>query len=146
MRRIGQVVGLVVLVAGCSNTASGLATVHGVVTMDGEPLDGAMVTFIPESGSGVNPAYGQTGTDGKFVLAGAKGERGLPPGKYRVTVSKMKLPAGQKADEPILAAVTEADRKYDLPEMYSDPAKTILSYSVTGDGQPIKIDLKMKKK
>ena len=61
----------------------------------------------------------------------------------------MKLPAGGASDDPTspaVGAVTEADVKNDLPPIYSDPAQTILSYTVTGDGKPIEIKLDSKKK
>jgi hypothetical protein len=113
--------------------------VNGIVTMDGTPLNGATVTFYPDEKAGGIGGTGQTGTDGKFVIVGMKGERGLEPGKYKVTVSKVK---GTVTDGPVLAAVTDAELvKDDLPGRYSNPAQTELSYSVTGDGKPIEIKL-----
>ena len=131
---------------GCSSGGGPVLPVNGVVTMDGKPLDGAMVTFHGEGGTG---GFGKTGTDGKFVITGAKGQGGLPPGMYKVTVSKMNLPAGGVSDDPTnpaVGAVTDVDVKNDLPAIYSDLSKTVLSYSVTGDGKPIEIQLDSKRK
>jgi hypothetical protein len=119
-------------------------SVHGIVTLDGEPLDDAAVTFYPDEKTEGTGGSARTGTDGKFVIVGAKGQNGLAPGKYKVTVSKRK--GGPVTDEPVLAAPTEVELKNDLPPIYSNPNETTLSYSVTGDGQPIEIKLFTKKK
>ena len=131
--------------AGCGGGGNTLP-VSGVVTLDGEPLAGASVTFYPESEvEGVVGGVAETGSDGKFVVTGAKGESGLAPGKYKVTVSKgvLKTPGGE---ESVGAVIEEIDLKDEFPPIYSSPNKTILSYSVTGDGKPIEIKLESKKK
>lgn len=140
--RVWYLVAVTVLAAGCSSGGPALP-VNGIVTMDNEPLDGAAVTFYADGKSAMMGGTAKTGSDGKFVVIGAKGERGLAAGSYKVTVSKMK---GGVSDEPTLAAVTEADIKNDLPAHYSDPSQTVLSYSVTGDGKPIEIKLSSKYK
>jgi len=143
MRLMWGVLGLAILTVGCGTGGAALP-VNGIVTWDGTPLDGAAVTFYPEEKSVPTGGTARTGSDGKFVVLGPKGERGLAPGRYKVTVSKMK--GGPVTDQPVIAAVTEADLKDDLPAIYSNPAKSILSYSVTGDGKPIEIALSSKKK
>lgn len=132
------------LIAGCGGGGGGPAIpVNGVVTMDDKPFDGAAVTFYAETGGMGGSA--RTGSDGKFVILGGDGKsKGLPPGKYKVTVSKMA--GGPVTDEPPIAAVTEGEIKADLPPIYSNPAQTKLSYSVTGDGKPIEIKLESKPK
>jgi hypothetical protein len=133
--------------AGCGSGGGPVLPVNGIVTLDGKPLDGATVTFYPEGGG--NRGFARTGTDGRFVITGMKGEEGLPPGQYKVTVSKLNVPTGGEIDDPTspaIGAVTEADIKSDLPAIYSDPSKTILSYAVTGDGKPIEIQLDSKRK
>lgn len=61
------------------------------VSLDGSPLAGATVTFVPEKflGSGYKPAAGVTGKNGVVDLQ-VEGETapGIPCGLYRVTVSK----------------------------------------------------------
>jgi hypothetical protein len=127
---------------GCSGGGPALP-VNGIVTIDDKPLDGATVTFYGETGAG---GFARTGTDGKFVITGMKGQDGLPPGSYKVTVSKMNAADGSEIDpsDPAVGAVTEVDVKNDLPPVYSDPSQTILKYSVTGDGKPIEIKLESK--
>ena len=140
MRRACWVVVAGVLLSGCGPGAGELP-VNGVVTWDGAPLDAATVTFYPETPGGT-VGTAQTGSDGKFVLVGVRGQQGLPPGKYKATVSKIKLPGDGKAyDDPTAGAVTETELRSDLPAIYSNPERTILSYSITGDGKPTEIEL-----
>jgi hypothetical protein len=141
--RVWCVIVTALLVAGCGGGGSELP-VNGIVTMDNEPLAGASVTFFPEDKAGGTGGTARTGTDGKFVILGPKGQRGLVPGQYKVTVSKA---SGGVTDEPVIAAPAEEElRKEDLPAIYSDRNRTKLSYTVTGDGQPIEIKLDSKAK
>ena len=131
------------LSAGCGGGGVPTMPVNGVVTMDDKPLDEATVNFYAEAGGMGGSA--RTGSDGKFVVTAGDGKsKGLPPGKYKVTVSKIK--GGTITDEPPVAAVTDGDLKNDLPPIYSNPSQTKLSYSVTGDGKPIEIKLESKPK
>ena len=140
MRRAWCLIAAAALAAGCGSGA--VLPVSGIVTMDGAPMDGATVMFYPEEKAGGMAGTATTGTDGKFVIVGLKGQRGLVPGKYKVTVTKMKIvPEGE-----VVGAITDADVRDDLPPHYSDPSQTKLSYRVTGDGQPIEIKLTKKKK
>lgn len=142
MRRKWWLFAAAALAAGCGSGGAALP-VHGIVTLDDVALDGAAVTFYSDDKAGGPGGQGRTGTDGKFVILGPKGESGLAAGRYKVTVSKMK---GGVTDEPVVAALTEADVKSDLPPIYSNPARTILAFSVTGDGKPIEIKLSSKGK
>ncbi len=146
MRRIRLYVVFAVLAAGCSAGDGSLVPVNGIVTWDNEPLDAATVTFYPEAEGQKTVGTARTGTDGKFVILETKGQRGLAPGKYKVTVSKMKLAGGGGPNEEPVGAVTDADIKNDLPAIYSNPSMTKLSYSVLGDGKPIEIKLSSKVK
>lgn len=139
MQRVWCVAAVLVLAAGCGPGGPELP-VNGIVIMDGVPLEGAAVTFYPEDKAGGTGGSARTGTDGKFVLLGPKGQKGLAAGQYRVTVSKLKG-GGAVTDEPVVAAITEAEMAEDLPPHYSNPAQTTLAYSVTGDGKPIEIQL-----
>ncbi|HEY8505628.1 MAG TPA: carboxypeptidase-like regulatory domain-containing protein [Gemmataceae bacterium] len=147
MRRCWFCALVLVVAAGCGSGGGPELPVNGVVTMDGTPLDGATVVFYPEEKGGAF-GTGVTGSDGKFVIARSEGKSGLAPGKYKVTVSKMSIPQREGEPSPedpaAVGAVTEAELQADLPPHYSDPAKTVLSYSVTGDGKPIEIKLSSK--
>lgn len=144
MRAIASsfVLGMAFLATGCGGGGVPTLPVNGVVTMDDKPLDGAQVTFYAEAGGLGGQA--RTGSDGKFVVVAGDGKsKGLAPGKYKVTVSKM---AGMEDGKEPIRAVTDADIKNDLPAIYSNPTQTRLSFSVTGDGKPIEIKLESKPK
>jgi len=72
------------LLTGCGG---GLPSVTGVVTMDGQPLEGAVVMFTP-AGTAGQVATGVTDSSGKFSMGTDKQENGVRPGKYRVTITK----------------------------------------------------------
>ena len=132
--------------AGCGKGGPVLP-VNGVVTLDGNPVANATVRFYPDEGTDpTSSGYAQTGTDGKFVITSGKGEKGLVPGKYKVTVSKGGGAKEFNSEEGAGAVVPEIEFKDDFPPHYSNPAQTILAYSVTGDGQAIEIKLDSKKK
>lgn len=146
MRQIRWWVVCALFAGGCSAGDGSVVPVNGIVTWDNEPLDAATVTFYPEDKSQGTVGTAKTGTDGKFVIRETKGLKGLAPGKYRVTVSKMKLGGVGGPNEEPVGAVTEIDIKNDLPAIYSHPNFTKLSYSVLGDGKPIEIKLSSKVK
>lgn len=148
---------LAVGLVGCG-TGSGLVKVRGTVTLDGQPLPNALVTFISKSGEGVT-ATGTTNAQGEFVMQTYKPGDGVKPGEYKVTVQYSEsvadsaaMPAlkeGQSMKDAFMAAqkVAEQNRnkrpKYVIPPKYSNPSMTILSQTVPTDG-PVKLDLQSK--
>jgi hypothetical protein len=123
---------------GCSK--EGLVKVRGVVTLDGEPLVGAIVTFLPE-GDGGRMAHGQTGAGGVFQLTTFKPQDGAMPGAYKVTVQYhegvetspatnqravfQEIAKGQKTKPP----------RYVVPAKYSDPGQTPLRQQIPPAGE-----------
>lgn len=63
-----------------------LTPVHGVVTLDGKPLAGVVVTFSPDTETGT-VAAGITDQNGRFQLASFPTGNGARPGKYKVVVA-----------------------------------------------------------
>jgi hypothetical protein len=92
---------LAVGLAGCSTLAlagcGGPVDVRGKVTLNGSPLAGATVVFIPESEG--REAGALTDEEGNFQLTNSKTD-GTLPGEYRVTVSKKEWPPGVTPPEP----------------------------------------------
>lgn len=75
---------------GCGPAGPVVHMIKGVVTLDGEPVSGASVVFVPE-GDGLMAA-GKTGADGVFALNASDGKkfgRGTTIGDYIVTISKL---------------------------------------------------------
>jgi hypothetical protein len=140
---------LILTTVGCGKR---LAKVEGVVTLDGKPLAGATVSFVP-AGEG-RAATGRTGTDGSFRLTTFRTDDGALPGEYRVvvTVTEMderlsKDPKTWSDQERKAARMTmtptgkrqaaEKKRKTPpaVPPIYSDPKLTPLKEVVPPDGK-----------
>jgi hypothetical protein len=87
---------------GCGS-GDGLVPVEGVVTLDGQPMPGIQVMFDqPELSANENKGYtGRTDEEGRFVLAPALAEgSGVPPGKYRVSLSTAYDPSAPAPPSP----------------------------------------------
>ncbi|MHC2066461.1 hypothetical protein ACYFX5_03230 [Bremerella sp. T1] len=78
-----------VVFVGCGANAS----VNGMVTADGETVDGGSVVFRPVK-DGIKPAIGKISADGGYELVTA-GNDGVTPGEYQV----LYMPPDQKEDE-----------------------------------------------
>lgn len=131
---------------GCSG--GDMLPVEGTVTLDGEPLEGAAISFVPAEGG--RPCSGQTDAQGHFTLASYVAGDGVPPGEYKVTVIKLDARRqataapteegaadGQKAMGNIEQSV-----KFLTPMKYSSPATTDLRVEVTDKMEPVQIELK----
>ncbi|WDI43742.1 carboxypeptidase-like regulatory domain-containing protein [Bremerella sp. P1] len=75
---------LVSLQIGCG--VDELRPVSGIVTLDGEPLGGADIIFVPQE-SGYTNASARTNGNGMYELFYINGE-GTAPGSYKVVISK----------------------------------------------------------
>ncbi len=92
MMRMGKFFGwgaLFLLATGCGGD-SGLGTVTGRVTMDGEPLSGVLVTFVPQGGG--NASTGTTDANGQYRLTHAAGS-GAELGTHTVRVTTVQAEA-----------------------------------------------------
>jgi hypothetical protein len=137
---------LLVVGAGCGNR---LVSVRGTVTLDGTPVEGAMVLFIPESENAGRQASGQTGPDGNFRLTTLRDGDGAFPGNYKVAVQYtegIEAPPSKnmrEAFEGLQKAKPKGPPRYVIPERYSNPGKTELRQKVPADGT-VKLELKSK--
>lgn len=136
---------------GCGRAGPPVQVVRGVVTLDGQPIEGVAVTFTPTvAGAGIQ-AFGTTQADGSYALSAFRNARpgsGTVIGEYLVTCTKIiggDLPAEVPPppdDAP--AAEHEAWRKeeakrqrakptpiqYLVPKAYSDPETSGLKVTV----------------
>lgn len=117
--------------AGCGAGVSGPATypVAGVVTFNGKPLEGAMITFMAD-GAGAN-ATATSGVDGgyeaiTFFDNGKRTAPGVTPGQYRVIVTKMEQPPPSSPDAP---------PKNIVPSKYGSVSSTPFSATITAGQQ-----------
>lgn len=87
-------VAVAVLVVGCGGPAN-VGVVSGVVTLDGQPLEDARVTFQPREGS---PSAGVTDAAGRYELRYTRSLMGAAVGEHEVSISTFR--AGNPAAEP----------------------------------------------
>jgi hypothetical protein len=78
-------------VAGCGTSEPETVPVTGVVTLDGQPVDGAAVVLMSQVAGSGNAARAVTNADGTFTLATFKDDDGVRPGQYKAIVKKADL-------------------------------------------------------
>lgn len=137
---------LIVVGIGCGSEPTGpeKVPVTGTVSLNGESLPGAVITFIP---TGKTPGLGGTArsdASGKFVLTSARGGEGAPAGEYRVAVSRRLMPDGSPVPADDKTPPIESPAQESLPPIYSNPEMTQLTATVTPDGPPIQLALTAK--
>lgn len=127
---------LAALSAGCGEAGDGLAreAVSGSVKLDGQPLKSGSISFLPD-GPGSPQGGGAPIIDGKYTIAKAQG---LPPGKYKVTISSAGGPP-----PPGEAPGGGAMPKETVPDKYN--AKSALTAEVKA-GQSAAIDFALESK
>ncbi|MCR4411810.1 MAG: hypothetical protein NUV77_05210 [Thermoguttaceae bacterium] len=145
-----------VALGGCGPSTPATVPVSGTVTLDGQPLEGAAVSFVP-IGQG-RPATGQTDSSGKFTLTSFQPGDGAPAGKYKVGVSKLDKPAdakggpaaagaapeGTRLSGPPVAKGPEAPPKSLVPPKYVNPDTSGLTVEVKSGMEPVKLELTSK--
>ena len=88
-------------ISGCG-PGDGRQAVTGMVTVDGEPLDDAAISFQAAHGT-KGPSSGGPVQDGKYRVSARKG---LLPGTYKVTIIAMKK-TGKMINDPQKGRVPE---------------------------------------
>ncbi|MFH1303382.1 MAG: carboxypeptidase-like regulatory domain-containing protein [Planctomycetota bacterium] len=145
---------------GCGGAAevpevySNLVATSGTVTLNGKPLQGAAITFIPVGHDAVRRAYGKTDATGRYeLMTPVRGRsidesKGAIPGKYQVMINKLRMPDGSDVTDDVTDAdAMEKGAIEALPAIYSDPEKTRLTADVSKAGEQgleINFDLKAK--
>lgn len=130
--------GLLAITSGCSGERLDpeYKPVTGTVTLDGQPLSDAQVSFVP-LGSG-SSGTGFTDENGTYQLYYAARRAGAKLGENRVYITKSRPPSSNKGE---FARLSEADSEM-LPVRYN--RKTELTASVQDKQNVIDFDLKSK--
>jgi len=152
-------------VAGCGGNDEdrvSLVPVSGTLTLDGKPLEGTIITFVPDSSNKDKTDGGDvTGSGGAFD-AKYRNRKGLAPGKYKVVVPRPGSGPGAAAKGPGLPEdITKSAYMSDLasaggtsspgspakkappPWLYGTAEKSPLSHEVTAKGDSgLTFDLK----
>jgi hypothetical protein len=118
-------VALAVSVAGCESGPE-LGEVTGTVTLDDQPLAGAVVIFQPTIGG--PPSHAETDANGRYELLFAKGKPGATVGNHTVTVetkrfhipdSVEKVPAKYNSQSQLTRDVAAGEQTINL-DLQSD--------------------------
>ena len=152
------------LASGCSRGRQYPPThsVSGVVTVEGQPVAEAIVSFLPDDGQ--NPANGVTDASGRYELTSFTRGDGAMEGSFRVTIVKYEKEGEDKpavsAEKPAAAEAESEETgnedyvpagmvvsQYDtgpknlLPKQYADQQKTPLTAAVRAEENSIDFDL-----
>lgn len=145
------------VLAGCNTSPQanyehlGLVQVSGNVTLDGQPLSGAMVKFEAPDGQ---YSYGMTDSDGHYTLRFDSEKQGVTPGDKIVRISTsaspgegeefLEAPPGEGAGEGEDGSAVATPKKEErVPEQYnknSDLKRTVKP----GENQTFNFELKSK--
>jgi len=107
----------------------GTVPVSGKVTVDGEPMEGITISFVPTADDGMS-AYGLTLADGSYKLTtgGAPFGTGAMPGSYVATFSKVTSGPGMSMEEYEAGGMRQAagppQAIHLIPQKFSD-TKTV---------------------
>ncbi len=87
--------------AGCGDGGPALCEVEGTVTLDGQPVRGAELTFVPQNVPTTMVSYGLTDDAGHYELAFTATKTGAIPATHHVRVE---VPGGKE--------VAKVNKKY----------------------------------
>lgn len=117
--------------------------VSGKVTLNGQPLPDAMVTFRPDGETKGVDSQGMTNAAGEFSLDQIRGGQGASLGTYRVTVSRFVTADGKPVVLDPATPPADAGAVESLPTKYSSAGETTLKATVAQTGNDaLKFELK----
>lgn len=123
-----------VSLVGCGGDGLHLATVDGIVTLNGEPLAEARIVFYPEGGGRLSHAI--TDLDGSYSLVYVDGIRGALPGTHKVSISTF-VEADPDSDD----ALIKMGQRELLPPQYNS-LTTLTAELSPGQSEKLDFDLK----
>lgn len=123
-RRIRVVCAAVVCLSlGCGDGGGPqLGNVTGVITMNGTPVPGVNVTFIPE-GKG-SPSYGGTDKDGVYRLMFNRQRTGAELGKHQVMIENREPETDDSGNRILSGVIITVPPKYSQPGTLSTEVRS----------------------
>ena len=129
--RFSLIISFAVTTMGCGPSGPPLGKVQGKVTLDGQPLEGANVEFIPTSG---RPSVGVTDANGDYYLQFTNDMAGALLGTHKVSITTARAGTDSEGVGPSVEA-----RKELLPPNYH--ANTQLTAEVASGNNTFDFDL-----
>ncbi|MBI1348442.1 hypothetical protein GC163_19385 [bacterium] len=132
---------------GSSETIPELVTVTGTVLVNGQPLQGVSLNFVPQDQTKGTGAFGGTMADGSYELMHRSRAKGIEPGTYYVTFSRYAMPDGSPIPEG--KNVTDVGARESFPPALVSPEPSRAKHVVTilaDKPQTFDFDLEVKKK
>jgi hypothetical protein len=113
------VLALAIALASCGDGGPTLCEVEGTVTLDGQPVKDAELTFIPQNVPTTMISYGHTDDAGHYSLAFTATKTGAIPATHHVRIevggkNAMKLPKKYHQEGSVTAEVKEGQNVLDL--------------------------------
>lgn len=141
-----------VLAFGCSKAPllSGLSPLKGKITLDGAPLEGATVSFVPFE-SANRPATAKSDANGEFKVRTLEPDDGIAPGKYNISVSKRVTESGKEMTPEEAFEASQKGKQVIINRIETLPAKYTKAISsgfevtvIEGKNEDIILDLTSK--
>lgn len=123
---------LALMLAGCGSGEAPTFTVRGKVTLDGEPVGGGSVAYLPDAADAKYTPTAAIQPDGSYTLT-TNGKSGAPAGDYKVTVTTNVPTATPYTGKPV-------------PPKYGVAASTPLKKTVTSGSAENTYDLELSSK
>jgi hypothetical protein len=125
-------VAVVATLQGCGGTTTQYNdAVEGTVTLDNQPLGGALIQFIPDGVAGAVTSQAVSDDQGHFKLVREDQRSGAAVTKHKVVVTRGRAADPRHRGETTQPALSKDTRP--VPSIYAVGAKTPLEQAVTAD-------------
>jgi len=146
--KLGVGVLLLGFAAGCGGGRDAalpdLVPVSGTVTLDGQPLANALVTFLPVGSTRGRSCYGVTDASGRYELMENEKSKGAPVGAFSVLCNKWVMPDGSDFPSDTTLSAMDAGAVELLPPRYSMEDSSELTANVPAGGGTVDFALTSK--
>ena len=129
--------GIVACLAGCGGVSDQpeLGTVTGLVTLDGDPLPGATVKFVPESG---RSSVGITDATGRYELQYTNDTPGAKVGPHIVSISTMTAGYSDEGGSSVESSAEKIPKRYNEGSTLQETVEAgenVIDFPLTSDGE-----------
>ena len=125
--------------AGCNREKlPGLGRVSGTVTLDGQPVPDASITFEGAQ-PGEPPSLGKTDSSGNYELFYSRGHKGATVGEHPVIISTYQGPTDESPDAKKETIPAKYNQKSELKETVKRGQNKI-NFDLKGGGEIIQPD------